>query len=123
MAINKNHEFEDIDSQRYAIVEKNASGTRSEFLKHLLEFNGYTVVVNESAPPKAATVTPDTQTLVESTGPKTFTVSVTDVVFNATNAIFGRMLRAPNGNIVTQSYWLQKESESHDEVPYYEKKL
>ena len=41
MAINKNHEFEDLDSIKCAIVEKNASPERVAFLKKLLESNKY----------------------------------------------------------------------------------
>ena len=52
--------------------------------------------------------------------PETFTVGVTDYTFNSTNAIFGRTLRTRDGHVVTLAYWQQKESESNDEVPYYE---
>jgi len=45
MAINKNHEFEDLDGVKCAIVERNVSPGRVEFLKNLLEFNRYIVVV------------------------------------------------------------------------------
>jgi len=54
--------------------------------------------------------------------PETFTVGVTDYTFNTINAIFGRLLKTPGGHVVTQAYWLQQETESHDEIPYYEKK-
>ena len=37
MAINKNHEFEELDGVKCAIVEKNASKERVAFLKDLLE--------------------------------------------------------------------------------------
>ena len=53
---------------------------------------------------------------------ETFTIGVTDVTFNATNAIFGRLLKAPKGHVVTLAYWQQKENTPHDEIPYYEKK-
>jgi hypothetical protein len=53
--------------------------------------------------------------------PSTFTVGVTDYTFNSTNAIFGRMLKTPDGHIVTQAFWQQKETVSHDEIPYYER--
>ena len=52
MAINKNHEFEELDGVKCAIVEKNVSKERTDFLKQLLEFNKYTVVVVAAAPPK-----------------------------------------------------------------------
>ena len=58
MAINKNHEFEDLDSIKCAIVEKNASPERVAFLKQLLELNKYQVVVVGSPAPKAAPAAP-----------------------------------------------------------------
>jgi len=54
MAINQNHLFEDLDGIKCAIVEKNADQMRVNFLKDLLEFNHYTVMVVPSPPPKAA---------------------------------------------------------------------
>jgi hypothetical protein len=119
MAINKNHEFEELDGVKCAIVEKNVSTERVDFLKDLLEFNKYTVIVVTAAPPKAATA-PAT---VEGTPPPVqFTIGVTDVTFNPINAIFGRLLKTPNGHIVTLAYWQQKEKFSNDEVPYFAKK-
>ena len=44
MAINKNHEFEELDGVKCGIVEKNVSPERLAFLKPLLELNGFTVV-------------------------------------------------------------------------------
>jgi hypothetical protein len=132
MAINKNHEFEELNGVKCAIVEKNASAERVAFLKQLLEFNKYTVVVVTSPPPKptpAATPKPpgvaeaDTQPTVEvqvPPPPEKFNIGVTDVTFNPTNAIFGRLLCTKDGHVVTLAYWNQQESTSHDEVPYYE---
>ena len=54
MAINKNHEFEELDGIKCAIVEKNVNPQRVDFLKNLLQFNGYEVVVVASPAPKAA---------------------------------------------------------------------
>jgi hypothetical protein len=54
MAINKNHEFEELDGVKCGIVERNVAPGRVDFLKQLLEYNGYTVVVVPSPPPKAA---------------------------------------------------------------------
>ena len=124
MAINKNHEFEELDGVKCGIVEKNVPPPRVEFLKNLLEFNRYTVVVAPTPPPK----TPPAKPLAEGETapppppppPATFTVGVTDYTFNPVNAIFGRLLRTPDGHIVTQAYWLQQEAVSNDEVPYYE---
>jgi hypothetical protein len=131
MAINKNHEFEDLAGVKCAIVEKNVLPERVQFLKKLLEYNRYTVVVVPTPAPKiAAALVVKTEEGIAPvplppapTLPETFTVGVTDSTFNAINAIFGRLLKTPDGHIVTQAYWLQKESVSNDEVPYYEKKF
>ena len=136
MAINKNHEFEDLAGVKCAIVEKNASKERVAFLKELLETNQFEVVVVPSPPPKAAAApkpaapadpNAPAETPVEIPPPppplETFTIGVTNLAFNPTNAIFGRLLRTKDGHIVTQAYWYQKESSSHDEIPYYENKL
>lgn len=129
MAINKNHEFEELDGVKCGIVEKTVKPERVAFLKDLLEYNGYTVVAVPSPAPKAmpapkpvegeATAPPPPPS---SPTPETFTVGVTDYTFNTTNAIYGRMLKTKDGHIVTMAYWLQKETVSHDEIPYYEHK-
>ena len=138
MAINKNHEFEDLGTSKCAIVEKNASAERVQFLKTLLEFNKYEVVVVDSPAPKAAPVAPaaPVAALVEGEAPApaapaapiappaptTFTIGVTDLCFNATNAIFGRQLKTADGHIVSLAYWQEKESVSNDEIPYFDNK-
>ena len=53
MAINKNHEFEDLNGIKCAVVERNLSKSRLDFLKDLLELNGFTTVVVNAPPPKA----------------------------------------------------------------------
>lgn len=128
MAINKNHEFEELDGVKCGIVERNVSPERVQFLKKLLEYNRFTVVVVPSPPPKAAPVVkpvegaePAPQPPATPPAPETLTVGVTDYTFNPINAIFGRLLHTPDGHVVTQAYWQQKESVSHDEVPYYER--
>lgn len=130
MAINKNHEFEELDGIKCAIVEKNASQQRVDFLKQLLVHNNYQVIVVASPPPKVvpvAAATPVNAEAIEEAlppaPPTTFTIGVTDVTFNPTNAIFGRLLKTPDGHVVTLAYWQQKEAVSHDEIPYYERKL
>ena len=118
MALNKNHEYEELDGVRCGIVEKNVKPERVAFLKALLEYNGYTVVsVPTPAPKEGEIAVPPPP---PPSAPETFTVGVTDYTFNPINAIFGRMLKTKDGHIVTQAYWQQKEASSHDEIPYYE---
>ncbi|MBN8675574.1 MAG: hypothetical protein J0L56_15695 [Chitinophagales bacterium] len=126
MALNKNHEFEELDGVKCGIVEKNVKPERVAFLKALLEYNRYTVIVIPSPAPKAAPAPKPAEAEVAAAPPpppavaETFTVGVTDYTFNAVNAIFGRMLKTKDGHIVTQAYWNQKEAVSDDEIPYYE---
>ncbi len=131
MAINKNHEFEELDGVKCGIVEKNVAPQRVAFLKDLLQYNGFTVVVVASPPPKAAAAAPATKTEdgtvipaapAPVAAPETFTVGVSDYTFNPINAIFGRSLKTKDGHVVTLAYWHQEEAVSHDEVPYYENK-
>lgn len=135
MAINKNHEFEELatgpggEVVKCGIVEKNVPAARVDFLKKLLEYNKYTVVVVPSPPPKvAAAPVVKVEEGAEApppappapAAPETFTVGVTDYTFNTINAIYGRLLKTPDGHVVTMAYWQQREDVSHDDVPYYE---
>jgi hypothetical protein len=142
MAINQNHLFEELNGVKCAIVEKNVAPARVEFLRGILAYNGFTVVVVASPPPKAVPAAGATGAVgsaaagagtvpaagVETAGvpaplppaPETFTVGVTDVMFNAVNAVFGRLLKTPGGHIVTLAYWQQKENESDSEKPYFD---
>jgi len=133
MAINQNHLFEELNGVKCAIVEKNVLPARVDFLRPLLEANGYTVIVVPSPPAKAAaaapaakpassgpeTPAPEIPPPAAPPAPETFTVGVTDVMFNPINAIFGRLLKTPSGHTVTLAYWQQKDAESHDETPYF----
>lgn len=133
MAINKNHEFEELNGIKCGIVERNVPQQRADFLKSLLELNKYTVVIAGTPPPKAAPA-PAAAVPAQSEGetvaeampapppaPTTFTVGVTDITFNPINAIFGRLLKTKDGHTVTLAYWQQKESVAHDEIPYYDR--
>jgi hypothetical protein len=141
MAINKNHLFEDLDGVKCAVVEAGVSQERVDFLKPLLEGNGFTVIVVEKAAAAvktaaaantaaaAAGAVDETAAAAGDTAaageekealPALYTIGVTDVSFNSTNAIYGRLLRTREGNVVTMAYWLQKEQVSKDEVPYFD---
>ena len=124
MAINKNHEFEELAGVKCGVVEKNVMPERLTFITALLEANGYTVVAVPTPAPKTAplpkTAEPAADLPLPPAAPETFTVGVTDYTFNTINAIFGRQLKTPGGKVVTLAYWQQKDTESNDELPYFQ---
>lgn len=77
------------------IVEKNVSEARKEFLKTLLEHNKFEVIIEENTPK-------------EEGEDKTFTVAVTDLIFNPVIWVYDRKLTTPDGNIVNEDYWMQR---------------
>ena len=118
------HVLEEINGVRSAVVEKNATPERVDFLKKLLEYNDYTVMVAPSPPPKvivkpappAADGTPAPAPPPAPPVAETFTVGVTDFLFHPMLAIYERSLKPPGGNHVTIDYWNQqpeKEGESY----------
>ena len=126
MAINKNHEFEELNGVKCGIVEKNVKPERAAFLKKILEFNGFTVVLAPTPPPKAAPAPKPAEGEAPVAAPEpppapeTFTLGVTDYTFNPINAIFGRLLKSPDGHYITLAYWKQEVKVNDDEIPYYE---
>lgn len=137
MALNPNHAFEDLGEVKCSIVEKNCTPERTDFLKRLLEHNGFTVVVVKSPPPKvAAKPAPKPATPVAEgeapppppaepppppPPPDTYTVGVTDLVFNPINAVFNRDLKTFDGKVVTKDYWKQREESPKEEEWYWRK--
>lgn len=133
MALNPNHTFEELEGIKCSIVEKNCIPERVYFLKKLLNFNGFSVVVVKSPPPKVAVakpavVTPDAAPVIADApvdipppAPETFTIGVTDLSFNPTNAVFNRELKTPAGHIVTSNYWKEEETVSRDHLWYWKK--
>lgn len=119
MAINKNHECEELNGIKCAVVEKNANRTRVDFLAALLQSNGYDVVIAPATVAKASTSVDAAQEIEQAASVELFTIGVTDLSFNPINAIFGRLLKAPGNKVVTLAYWQQKTTISDDEVPYF----
>jgi hypothetical protein len=84
MSLNKGkHIVEEIDGARCSVVEKGATPERTEFLKKLLEFNGYTV-----------------KTALEGEA-ETFKIGVTDLLFNPVVDVYKRSLKSFTGHKVT----------------------
>mgnify|MGYP001764458186 CR=1 FL=1 len=103
MALNKGkHIVEEVDGVRCSLVEKSVSPERTEFLKKLLELNGFDVKVAAEG----------------ETG--TFKIGVTDILFNPVVDVYKRRLKTPSGKKVTPAYWLQEsEQETVEEVNYW----
>jgi len=118
------HAIEEINEVRCAVVEKKASQARVDFLKKLLEYNGYTVMVAPSPPPKVAAkpVAPATEgqpAEAPTPLPATFTIGVTDILFNPMLAVYEQALKTPEGKIVSIDYWNQQPEKPGD---YYWKR-
>lgn len=124
MALNPNHAFEELEGVKCSIVEKNCTPERVKFLKELLEFNKFTVVVVKSPPPKAAAPKPvaegETPPPAPSAPPETFTIGVTDVTFNPVSAIFNKELLTPSRQFVDIKFWKQEADSPSKQKWYWE---
>ena len=97
----------EIDNIRCSVVETGIENERLDFLKSLLEHNGYDVKVLTEEPKEGSTLT-------------TYTLGVTDILFNPVVDVYKRELRSLTGHRVTPAYWLQKSvAESEAEVNYW----
>lgn len=103
MSLTGKHMFGSIEDQRVTFVEKGVGANRRDFLKKLLEYNGFEVLVEE-----------DKRKTEED--PQLYTVAVTDMVFNPTIWVFQRKLETFDGKKVTRAYW---EQETEDAKPQY----
>ncbi|MCF6308358.1 MAG: hypothetical protein L3J09_10420 [Flavobacteriaceae bacterium] len=99
MALGGKHLFGAIGDQRVTFIEKKIEEGRKDFLKKLLEHNGFEVLIQE-----------DKRKSEEE--PQLYTVAVTDMVFNPTIWIFQRKLKTFDGRKVTQDYWNQVSEET-----------
>lgn len=101
MGLSGKHQFGSIGETRVTFVEKNATQERMDFLKRLLEVNGFEVITEEE---KRKT----------EDDPLLFTVAVTDMVFNPTVYVFQRRLKTIDGlHKVNPDYWNQVTEDTH----------
>ena len=103
MGLGGKHLFGSLDETRVTFVEKQVSEERAEFLRRLLEHNGFEVLIQE-----------DKRKTEED--PQLYTVAVTDMVFNPTIWVYQRRLKTFDGRKVTPDYWHQR---SEDTRPQY----
>jgi len=105
MSLNKGkHHVGEVDGIRCTIVETGITKERADFLKGLLEFNGYVVKIQEeiSDPPAS---------------PKKYTLGVTDIIFNPVIAVYQKSLKTKEGKKVTPAFWNQAVEEVN--IPYW----
>ena len=109
--INKGKHLEaEINETRVRVVEDAADEQRAEFLKKLLEHNGYTVLVEENVPkpPKPVKVAEGEEPPPPPPDPpKSWTVGVTKITFNPILMVYNRALKTLDGKKVTPDYWNQ----------------
>ena len=99
MALTGKHSFGSIGETRVTFVEKKVEKNRRDFLKKLLEHNGFEVIIDEEK----------RKTEEE---PQLYTVAVTDMVFNPTIWVYERKMKTFDGHKVTQDYWEQRSKET-----------
>ncbi|GAB2775098.1 hypothetical protein [Salinimicrobium soli] len=107
MALEGKHSFGSIGDTRVTFVEKKIPQERADFLKNLLEHNGFEVLLEEEKRKKEE-------------DPQLYTVAVTDMVFNPTVWVFERRLKTFDDRKVTPDYWKQVSEDTH---PQYWKKV
>lgn len=103
MALAGKHAFGSIGETRVTFVEKKVGEGRKDFLKKLLEHNGFEVLIEEEKRPNEEE-------------PRLYTIGVTDMVFNPTIWVYQRKLKTFDGRKVTPDYWEQR---SEDTNPSY----
>jgi len=101
MTLKAKHIVEEINGIRCTVVEKGAIAGRVDFLKKLLEFNKFEVIVAAD-------------TVVEGS-PALFTIGVTNLVFNPVIAVYELSLKTEDGKKVSPAYWNQYSTDCVDE--------
>jgi len=96
MALAGKHQFGEIDGIRVTFVEKGIDAKRMQFLKELLEHNGFEVLVAEKKKKNEE-------------DPTMYDLGVEDMLFNPTIWIFERKLLTKDGRRVTHAYWHEKD--------------
>jgi hypothetical protein len=97
----------EIDNVTCSVVESGINKARLDFLKSILEHNKYEVKVLSEDPKEGSTE-------------PTFTLGVTDILFNPVVDVYKRGLRSLTGHRVTPAYWLQiSNAETESEVNYW----
>ncbi len=110
MPLQAKHIVEEINGTRCTVVEKGSTAGRMEFLKTLLSFNGLEVITAE-------------EKKEDETAATTFTIGVSDLVFNPVIAVYEMALKAPGGGRVSPAYWEQQQTDIVDQYWVSEKEV
>ena len=95
MALNSGkHTEKEINEIRCRLVETGIEKPRVNFLKAILEVNGYKVEFQELAKK-------------EEEDPVTYILGITDVTLNPVLAVYSHKLLTSDGRLVTPAYWNQ----------------
>jgi hypothetical protein len=122
MTLNKGkHIVKEIDNVLCTVVESGISSQRMNFLKELLEFNKFEVKIEKDKP--KIEVKEETEAEIKGETkvtdvPETYSLGVTDLVFNPMIAVYENTLKRPNGEVVNPPYWNQQPEMPG--VPYYD---
>lgn len=93
------HQITEIDGVRCTLVESGISAERLTFLRELLTMNGLEVKSKEDAPSEGSSAV-------------TYTLGVTDIIFNPVYAVYEKTLLRADGIVVTPAYWRQQEGDT-----------
>ncbi|HUW93477.1 MAG TPA: hypothetical protein VMV74_09950 [Bacteroidales bacterium] len=102
------HQIVEIDGVRCSLVESGINAERMTFLRDLLTLNKLEAKVREDAP-------------AEGTNTVTYTIAVTDILFNPVYSIYERVLLRADGKVVTPAYWRQEAGDTTGEYWNYGK--
>ena len=101
------HTEKDINEVRCKVLEKGVSKERTDFLKDLLEYNGFTIQIQE-------------EKRKSEEDPQTYIIGVTDITFNPVLAVYKFLLKTKDGRNVSPAYYNQISDDTRPE--YYELK-
>jgi hypothetical protein len=122
MALNKGkHIVKEIDSVLCTVVETGISAERMNFLKELLELNKYEVKTEKDEAKVMTEGKGEMEVKVETKiepQAETYTIGVTDLVFNPMIAVYENSLKLSTGEIVSPAFWNQQPENSG--IPYYD---
>jgi hypothetical protein len=124
MALTKGkHIVKEIEGILCTVVESGISSERIKFLKDLLEYNKFEVktekdIVKAKAETKGEVEIDAKPDSIIAPQVETYTIGVTDLVFNPMIAVYEQSLHRPGGGKVGPNYWNQQPITSG--MPYYD---